>query len=251
MDLLYYREHKSCTNYYSEFSSGFSIHKFDADSKILFLLAKEFGVIFLKKGSLKIIDKVSNEVEHLKNNEMILLTRYETFDASVMENSEFVILFFDHPKILCDKFALQVIREECNKENRMKKMRVLPIKDQVLWFLESMDFYLKNKMYCMHLHDIKQSEFFFLMRAFYPKKENNYFFEPVAESLDDFINMVKNNFQKVDSVKDLASICNMSVKTFTRRFKENFNDSPKQWMMKEKAKFKKLTPMPKTTRIIT
>lgn len=236
MDLLYYREHAKCNNYYSEYSLGFLHRKYERGGKLKLTLTKEFCVVFFRKGNAKIIHKRSNQSTILNENMMYLLKRFETYYAESSQPIEMTLLFFDYPKVYCDKFTLNDLA--CSKEYTPsdKTIRALPIKKPLQSFIQNIDFYLGNRMYCRHLQDIKQSEWFFLMKGFYTRKENIYFFEPLFDSLDDFTSLVKNNFLKTKSVKELAGFCNMGVKTFTRRFKRTFNDTPKQWMLKEKAK---------------
>lgn len=50
-----------------------------------------------------------------------------------------------------------------------------------------------------------------------------------------FVNTVLANYQKTDSLSELASKCGFnSMKTFTRYFKKNFHTTPKQWLLEIK-----------------
>lgn len=53
------------------------------------------------------------------------------------------------------------------------------------------------------------------------------FFYPVIEAKNSFNLLVREKFKNVETVKDMATACNMTTKTLTRRFKEAFNVTPK------------------------
>lgn len=159
--------------------------------------------------------------------------------ANVLEDCEFLILVFDTPPIRCDEFSM-ISLKKYYKPEMDKCVRMLPIKKEIASFICNIVFYLDNKMYCKHLQDIKQSEWFFLMRAFYTKEENAMFFAPLIEDKNDFILLVKEKAKKISTVNELAEACNMTTKTFTRNFKKYFNSTPKQWLQIQKKQEIKL-----------
>jgi len=232
MELLYLNEHRTCKNYISDFKTGFSLKTFKKDDIFNFNLFREFVVIFLEQGSLLINN--SEESKIISANEICLLSNHASYECKAIENSIMTLLFFDHPNNQCDKYSLQALTKYSKPST--EKIRSLPMKTPIIAFINGMKLYLSNKMYCNHLHDIKESEWFFIMRGFYTKEESAYFFNPVINIFSDLFNLVKENYLQVKSVQELADICNMTIKTFTRHFKEEFNDTPKQWILKEKAK---------------
>lgn len=232
--ILYLDEHRSCQHYISDFNSGFSQSQFKSGKEINFNLKRQFVIIFLQSGVLE-ITSVLNEKKKLNSNEICILNYEKNYKCNVLEDATFTLLYFDYPKIKCDKYSLLSLE---NYKTKMEDdIRILPMLEPVNAFVNNLSVYLQNKMMCRHLHDMKESEWLFLMRGFYTKQQSAYFLAPVIDSLNDFIIKVKDNYLNCDSVKDLAEKCNMSEKTFTRRFKEHFKDTPKQWMMKEKAKY--------------
>jgi len=52
--------------------------------------------------------------------------------------------------------------------------------------------------------------------------------------MGEFKKIVFSRYTKTCNVEQLASMCNMTTKTFTRRFKEQFNTTPYQWLMEQK-----------------
>ncbi|MGC3977945.1 MAG: helix-turn-helix transcriptional regulator [Paludibacteraceae bacterium] len=233
--LLYLDEHRACSNYISDFFSGFSYKQYGCDFELKLALKKQFAVIFMQNGVLEVISDL-NEIRSVHTNEIALLNYEKNYTCKMLEDSVFTLLYFDYPKIKCDKYSLLSLGTY-NKQKLEEDIRILPMKNPLKAFVDNMNIYLKNNMICRHLHDLKESEWLFLMRGFYTKEESAYFLEPVISSLNDFVTVVKENYLLCESIKDLAEKCNMSEKTFTRRFKEHFNDTPKQWVMREKAKY--------------
>lgn len=231
--LLYLDEHVACENYIQNFKTGFLLKEYSMSEFFLMNLDSEFSVIFMMKGRIKITDS-SNESLTVKANEMCSFLSYNEYRVEVLKDAKFIICFFEKPKILCDQFSISKLATYYTQKN--KTIRNLQMVAPIKAFVKNMEFYLVNKMYCRHLHDIKESEWLFLMRGFYPKEEAANFLGPVIETLNTFKNIVKSNYMNVSTVTELAEICNMSTKTFSRRFQKEFNETPKQWMLKEQAK---------------
>lgn len=231
--LQYLEEHVACKHYRKSARTGFYFKKYHKGQDFELILKEEFAVIFLIRGELEEISS-GNSAIIIKANEMCSLNRRNRYNFNVLVDSELVILFFDYPKIQCDQFSLQ--KQEPFVPHLKINARVLPMLEPVKNFIDGMIFYLSKKMYCLHMHDLKESEWFFILRCFYTKEEAAYFLEPVIENLNSFEYLVRSNLKKVNTVNELASLCNMTQKTFTRKFVKSFDSTPKQWLMQEKAK---------------
>jgi AraC-like DNA-binding protein len=231
--LQYLEEHVACKHYRKSARTGFYFKKYHKGQDFELILKEEFAVIFLIRGELEETLSGNSTIPILMN-EMCSLNRRNRYNFNVLEDSELVILFFDSPKIQCDQFSLQKL--EPFVPHLSINVRVLPMLDPVKSFIDGMIFYLSKKMYCLHMHDLKESEWFFILRGFYTKEESAYFLEPAIENLNSFEFLVRSNLKKVNTVNELASLCNMTQKTFTRKFVKSFNSTPKQWLMQEKAR---------------
>ncbi len=236
--LLYLNEHVACENYIHNFQSGFFLNQYETGEEFQMKYASEFAVIFMMKGRLK-VTSTAKETATIKSNEMCSLAPYNNYKIEVLRDTKFIVCIFEKPKILCDQFSISKLAQYYT--SKKKNIRVLRMVNPVRDFIKNMEFYLVNKMYCRHLHDLKESEWLFLMRGFYKKEDAANFLAPVIESLNTFKNIVKSNVLKVETVGELAEICNMSTKTFTRRFQKEFDQTPKQWMMAEKSKLNNVT----------
>jgi AraC-like DNA-binding protein len=104
-------------------------------------------------------------------------------------------------------------------------------------FLTSLVLYLDEGASCKHFHEIKQKEMFFIFRFFYTKEEAAGLFAPIISQNLNFKNKVLSNYMEVNSVKGLAKICNYSLSSFNRNFKNNFKENPYVWLQNQKLKY--------------
>lgn len=230
-NLLYLREHLHCKNYLSDDKCMFSKHLMKSREYANIRSYGQCLFVFLLSGKLEVTLEDKNTIE-MQDSKMYSLGYDQSIGIKSIEESTIILLTFDKPKVLCDEFNLLNLKKHLPDED--SPLRVLPIRKQVYDFLNVMQSYLEKKMLCKHLQGIKQSEFFFIMRGFYTKAENAMFFYPLIESRDSFRAQVIEKAKTVETVKELAKACNMTTKTFTRKFKETFNQTPKQWMLARK-----------------
>lgn len=114
-------------------------------------------------------------------------------------------------------------------------MCVLPIRAPLLAVLDSIVAYLYAKMQCKHMHLIKQQEVLLVLRGYYTKKELFTFFSSILGHAGHFEDFVMDNYRKVKSVKEFAGLYCTSERSFNRKFRDCFKESPYQWMQKKKA----------------
>lgn len=235
--LLYIHEHLQCKNYLSDDKCTFSKYLLKKDAPVNIHFLNQYLFVFVLSGKLGLTYENGHKIE-MENSKMYSIG----FDQSVLvnpfEDSLIILLTFDRPQILCDEFNLMSLKEYLPKQDMA--VRSLRVNEYMQNFLDTMQMYLDNKMLCKHLQGLKQSEFFFIMRGFYTKEENAMFFYPIIEAKNPFKLLVREKAKNVETVKDLADACNMTTKTLTRRFKETFNETPKQWLLTRKKQQVKL-----------
>ena len=229
--LLYVHEHLQCKNYLSDDKYTFSKYRLNKGELISINSLNQYLFVFLLSGNLELSHTDGRKIK-LEAGKMYSLGFDPSILVNLLRDSLIILLAFDRPQILCDEFNLIGLNKYLPKED--SPVRSLPIKEQMTGFLNTMQMYLDNKMLCRHLQGIKQSEFFFIMRGFYTKEENAMFFYPIIEKNNSFKSLVKEKANGAETVKDLAAACNMTTKTLTRKFKESFNETPKQWLLTRK-----------------
>lgn len=236
MSILYIDEHLHCKNYLFEDHSSFQYFSFEKGFRFNLEPEENHIFLFLFEGEIELKCYCGN-IHQFKENSMYALEYGMDYSATCVSDTRFAMLIFEKPQIRCDEFSLIELKKYLQAEKTcIRELTMLP---PIIKFFNDSMFYFENKMYCRHLQDLKQSEWFFLMRAFYTKEENAMFLSPLMEDKNNFILMIKQKASKASSVRELAEICNMTPKTLTRNFKKSFKTTPKQWLLQqEKQKIK-------------
>lgn len=228
--IYYLDEYSRCENYQSEGKSMFSQCRLGFNEKYALRAPGNYAFIFILEGSLRIYSKGINEIAEENN---IYSLGYDIdFTLHSLSDSFFVILCFEDPNILCNKFEINELEQ--NLPENLPGIPSLRINEPVIRLLESVLFYLNHKMLCRYLHELKLGEWFFLMRSFYTKKQNAAIFYPLISESNSFESVIREKAKKVTTVNELAEACYMSSKTLTRKFKRVFNTTPKQWLLEQK-----------------
>jgi AraC-type DNA-binding domain-containing proteins len=192
-----------------------------------------YSFIFMLTGSLRLCGDGMDEI--VEENNIYSLGHDVTVTLYSLSDSFFLILCFDNPNILCNKFEITELEQYLPET--VPDVPSLRMNEPIRILLESILFYLDHKMLCCHLHELKLGEWFFLMHNFYTKKQNATFFYPFYPLIgknDSFKTIVREKAKKVTTVNELADACCMSPKTLTRKFKKVFNTTPKQWLLQQK-----------------
>ncbi len=227
MELLYLEEHTHCANYTFEGQALFKHFKLKSGEEFGFGTKAEYMFVFMLRGALK-LTCFHDEEYIVKENEMLSLGYGIDFIGKCLADTELILLVFDKPQVRCDEFSFIKLKKYLPPEDTV--VRRLQMVSPIVEFLNNIIFYISSKMYCRHLQDIKQSEWFFLMRAFYTKEENAMFFAPLIEEKNNFTLLLKEKAPQVGTVQELAEACNMTTKTPTRNFKKYFDTTPKKWL---------------------
>jgi AraC-like DNA-binding protein len=101
-------------------------------------------------------------------------------------------------------------------------------------FFDLLVTYLKGGIDCEHLHEIKEKEFFLVLRRCYSKEEIMSLLYPII-GISDFKSFVLQNYKEVENVSELADMSGMGRTAFDCKFREVFGISARQWMLKQIA----------------
>lgn len=231
IQLLYLEEHLSCRNYMLDVDTGFKIYCFPkAETDIIREdVAKKNYLLFFIKGEFHV---TNNQYERdFKAGQMILIPRSSFYKISVSTGAELLFLFFDQPASNCDKILLQTLAEEIkDTEYDFTPLPIIPPLDK---YLELLVLCLKNGLNCNHFHEIMHRELFFLLCAFYTKKQITELFHPIIGKKLNFKDFVMENSSKVRNVTELLQLSNMGKSQFYNKFKKEFGMPAKQWMLQQ------------------
>lgn len=243
MKTLYIKEHLNCTNYvFAQQNLGFTRHSLKANEEFNIEQQSLSYILFVLDGTVEIS---SEEFDYriYKANTMVAFSRNSQITGKSITDSNIIILYFDKHINVCDKLVLESLYTQFPIEKN--EYLGLPINEGMKMVLNSVNFYLDYRLQCCHIHQIKLQEVFFIFRGFYKKEDMIKFFSPILNKTVNFKDFVLANYQKVKTVEELSVLYGCSLRSFNRKFKEHFDDSPYNWILKQRAKHVKaqlLTP---------
>lgn len=236
--LLYPSSNRIHNNIY-DYSYAFSFFTLDNNTEFFTEKENTNHVLFILSGKIKLFT-TNLETKIFKKDMMFIASdKNSAFKGIVLEKTEIVILNIGNSVPFYDDYPLKEIKSYCLKN--IIEFEAIEIRQPILCFLQGIIIYFKYKIHNKYMHDLKKYEFLLLMQAFYEKEETIRFFSPIINNINEFKNMVYSRYTNTCSVEQLASMCNMTTKTFTRKFKEQFNTTPYQWLMEEKNKSIKIS----------
>ena len=231
-DLKYVEEHLSCLNYRLDITTGFMYDEVKAGAVLEAPNVSKNYIVFFLEGKYKISYGMFRD-KRFHENQMVCIPRGVDVHAEALTQGHIILMGFDTPESSCDKQIFTTYLSLCN--DSMYQMEPTPIKHPLDDFLLLLEYYLRNRMNCIHLHTLKHKEFFLILRGYYPKEAIAYLLHPAICKLSDFRYFVKTNFEKADTVDDLIKLSSYSRPVFYRKFKEEFGDiSPQTWMVRQR-----------------
>lgn len=169
---------------------------------------------------------------HLLEHNMLLIPQHEENRVEGIVSAECLLLFWNKQITACDKMYFDSIsRDKLGERDNC----ILLIRKPLLHVLRQLLIYLDAGLLCRHMHILKQQEIILVLRGFYTKPELASFFSGTSGVGRKFEDFVLENYRKVKSVKEFASLCCVSERSFNRKFQDCFNQSPYQWMQERKA----------------
>ncbi|HAC21257.1 MAG TPA: AraC family transcriptional regulator [Porphyromonadaceae bacterium] len=233
MNLLYVDEHVSCSHYLTDIKSGFSLKHIEEAVDIASERLTSNYIIFVLEGSVSIACN-ENTLQSMTKGEMILLSKSSHVYGKVDAKSKFIVFMFDHISHLCNKYSLQNL--SAYTEQMTYTFKPFAIVPPILKFLDMLSDCLEDGLNCTYYHEIKSSEILLLYRAYYAKEELAAFFYPLVGNSIDFKTSVMTKYRDAKTVEELAMLLGYGLSNFKKKFKEEFDESAYQWMLKQKSK---------------
>lgn len=226
------REHLSCSNYQMNLDIGFSFHELHKDDVYQIDNSKSSCVLFVIQGQVNLDLGECYGLQMIEKN-MLYIPQNVKAQIKSITDSICMLLFLDKNVNVCDKLFLGSlsIKGHDNDTNGA----ALPIRRPVMKVLESVNLYMGARMFCRHMHLLKQQEFLLVLRGFYTKKELAAFFVESPRIGQPFERFVLDNYKKTNSIKKLANLYHISERSFNRKFHSCFGESPYKWIQKKKA----------------
>lgn len=198
----------------------------------VFSVSEQFEncILFVSEGSFEIVNDPTQD-RSVITDEMIFIPPFTSLKGRALSPLKLILLTFENNNSLYQKLNLECQAITCNSVTI--GFKIMKINPHIQHFLSSISSYLNDNINCIGLFLNKQSELFYLLKMYYSRDEVINFFCSILCNKNEFKQNVLKNYTRDSSVSDLALKCNMSLKTFTRRFKDNFGETPYQWLLKQ------------------
>lgn len=225
--------HAQCRHFINDPHVGFqllSIHKGETnkDNDTCF-----HNIIFILEGELLFsYDDFLNK--HFQKGDIIFIPQASNRYREALQDSYVLILIFDSQiESLCDTCAISQLMNNVTPVEY--DFCGLQMTESIWKFAHLMELYIHKDIRCGFLHRTKQKELFVLLQYCYTKEQILKLFYPII-GLFNFKSWVLANYSPQTSITELAKKQNMTVKSFSRRFKKEFNDTFRNWALSQKVK---------------
>lgn len=227
-EILSIDEHRSCVNYLKDQNgTGFRYLEIKK-SETLDLDNLRLNYMFCVLNGRCIIQSDTCKPRDTRGGEMLLVPRTISCSVTVQQDVQLIVFGFDLPQNSCDRLIFENYAEYASQITYDASPQ--PIKEPLRIMLENIAYYLQAGLNCGHLHQLKNQEFFLLIRGFYTKQEIAQLFYPLIGKSLDFRNKILRNYSSSTSVAELIRNSGLSRSSFFVRFKQEFGMTAKDWL---------------------
>lgn len=229
--------HVQCKYFINEYHIGFILLPLLKGETYEGENLKYHNIVFLLEGKLQFS---CNEYlnRYFEKGDLFFTSQASNVYAHVLEDARLLVLTFNSQMdSLCDMCSLMNYVKQGMLINY--DFKPLPMTSSMWNFALLMEEYINKDMKCAFLHQLKQKELFVLFQYCYTEEEILELFYP-AIGMVDFKAKVLEDYSLDKSLVDLAEMYHMTPKTFSRRFKKEFNMTFRKWVVLQKAKRIKL-----------
>lgn len=229
-DLLYLKEHQSCTSYIPHMSTGFKYLELEQGTIMADRNMEKNSIIFVLEGELSVSYNGKTPLI-LPQGWITLLPKSMDAQIRTQTDVQLISLSFDIPRTECSKMLLQSLHKYAPQDKDIPQ----PIYtcEPIDLFLRLLKICLKQQVFCFHFHEIMEQELYLLLQYNYNKEEIAGLFYPIIGKDIDFKDFVLQNYRNVNSVSQLVELSSMGKSAFSVKFKEVFGVTAKQWMVKQ------------------
>lgn len=188
-------------------------------------------VVLILSGKLNVgYDVFQNRI--FKEGEMMLLLANTDIAVEVIDSASIFIVRSEDGMTVCN---VEVPVVQLPEISLKYDFRPLDMRPPVREFVKSIQTYISDEIVCQKLFSIKEKELAYIFHSYYTKMELLAFFYPLLIKGMDFAKLVLKNYNIATSLPELAEMCGYNLRTFNRKFKEQFNDTPYQWILKQNS----------------
>lgn len=197
------------------------------------LKVKENKILFVLHGNINFsLDQYSKKT--ISTGEMTLIPPGSVICIEAIRDCEIVILEIPTNILVCHCISITKLSDsKATKANPGPS--ILKMNKDVSTFLSIFSIYKEENLNCSLLYECKIRELLFILKKEYEDIElYDFFYLSLTDNIS-FLDFVYQNYKKVKTVKELATLANSSTSTFQRHFILAFGKSPNKWIQEQKA----------------
>ncbi len=189
-------------------------------------------IVFIKEGRVKVL--YETRTHEVGPRQMLFVPKVNSLVIETIESTAIILLNFDVPMRFCSQAKQHQITLACR--DIKYQFKPLDINDALDKFLHYIKYYIGCDKHCCQMHELKFKELGILLGMHYSKEDLAAFFYPSMGQQLMLRDKVFDNYASVKTVAELATICGYSESRFNDIFIKEFEQSPYQWMLKQKSK---------------
>lgn len=232
MENLCRQEYASCPSYATLADSFFSLSRLEKDKVFQRQALSISLLVFVISGRLEISTK-GGENSRINAGFFFLLVKGSSVCGRALEDTDLMVCRLSGDLKMCSRFSLQQLSGHLPVDFTYC-FAPLVFTPRISDYVQLMASALHDKLYCIHFQRMKREELMFYLQVEYAKRDLAAFFFPLFGTNIEFRDLVLTNYLLVRSIRELASLANLSLSTFNRRFRETFKKSPQVWMTERK-----------------
>lgn len=234
MSIFYEEEHKTCYNYNVPQQTVFKYFKLKDDSPPIFLEMGRSMLCFVADGEIEV--KLGRQpVEVVGGRSFFLVPSGMNFYGKQLCETEVMCCSFSDAPKFCNIYTLENLAAMMDGGVKEEPIVPLHICDRLHDFLCLLGDCMDDGILCVHFHQLKLQELFLLLRAYYSKEDLARMFSPILGIDADFRKFVGEHYREFVDIRQFASLANMTVSTFQRKFKHEFKKPVNEWLLDRKC----------------
>lgn len=196
------------------------------------------------QGSLKFY--LNNIELLLKEGEILLIPHYVTWEGEIPIHTQAMIHSFNpqNDKVQHIISNIGALHTETCSIKQGTNVYILKSSYAVDSFLRTIRYHHSNHIVDWQFWNLKHQELLYLL-GLYHQNETVDFFQTLQSGKSTFKHLVLSHFITAKNCSELATSCGYHLKTFSKLFKKEFNQTVYQWLQERKAEqIKKLILQP-------
>lgn len=239
MEVLKSQERLSCL--YSACMKSLAIEMCSLEQGVKKILSpKKNKIIFILLGKLEFHYNDFQRQEAGKG-DFFFIPSNGQFDLTALSQCSVLFIRLPGGGTICESCNVQQLYKDgpkaAGEENSQgADINMLKLNPPLWNFLNGLNENIRNGLNCRCYFDNKIKEMLIILKASYPRKELQSFFSLILSPNMAFMEYVRANHGKYNSVAEFAQAMGMTPKNFSVIFVKVFKQTPQRWMAKEKAK---------------